>query len=64
MVAYFLGGAALSAITSSLYGSGGWGGVCVLGAGTALLALVAWAITEVAARRVPGVSAAGRMIDG
>jgi predicted MFS family arabinose efflux permease len=64
MVAYFLGGAALSAITSSLYGSDGWGGVCVLGAGTALLALVAWAITEVAARRVPGVSAAGRMIDG
>jgi predicted MFS family arabinose efflux permease len=64
MVAYFLGGAALSAITSSLYGSDGWGGVCVLGAGTALLALVAWAITEAAARRVPGVSAAGRMIDG
>jgi predicted MFS family arabinose efflux permease len=53
MVAYFLGGAALSAITSSLYGSDGWGGVCVLGGGTALLALVAWAVTEAAARRRP-----------
>jgi predicted MFS family arabinose efflux permease len=53
MVAYFLGGAALSAIASSLYGSDGWGGVCVLGGATALLALVAWAVTEVAARRRP-----------
>jgi predicted MFS family arabinose efflux permease len=63
MVAYFLGGAALSALTSSLYGSDGWGGVCVLGAATALLALVAWAITEAAARAWSGVGAGGRMID-
>jgi predicted MFS family arabinose efflux permease len=53
MVAYFLGGAALSAITSSLYGSEGWGGVCMLGGATALLAVVAWVVTEVAARRRP-----------
>jgi predicted MFS family arabinose efflux permease len=53
MVAYFLGGAALSALTSSLYGSAGWSGVCVLGAATALLALAVWAVTEVAARRRP-----------
>jgi predicted MFS family arabinose efflux permease len=53
MVAYFLGGAALSAITSSLYGSDGWGAVCVLGGATALLALVVWAVTEAAARRRP-----------
>jgi predicted MFS family arabinose efflux permease len=53
MVAYFLGGAALSAITSSLYGSDGWGGVCLLGGGTALLAIVVWAVTEAAARRRP-----------
>ncbi|HEY6524867.1 MAG TPA: MFS transporter [Solirubrobacteraceae bacterium] len=53
MVAYFLGGAALSAITSSLYGSDGWTGVSVLGGATALLALVVWAVTEVAARRRP-----------
>ncbi len=53
MVAYFLGGAALSAVTSSLYGSDGWGPVCVLGGATALLALVIWAVTEAAARRRP-----------
>jgi predicted MFS family arabinose efflux permease len=47
MVAYFLGGAALSAITAALYGSAGWGGVCILGAVTALLALAVWAVTEV-----------------
>jgi predicted MFS family arabinose efflux permease len=51
MVAYFLGGAALSAITSTLYGSAGWGGICVLGAATALAALVVWAVTEAALRR-------------
>ncbi len=51
MVAYFLGGAALSAITSTLYGSDGWGGTCVLGGATALGALVVWAVTEAAARR-------------
>jgi predicted MFS family arabinose efflux permease len=56
MVAYFLGGAALSAITASLYGSDGWGGVCVLGAATALLALVAWVVTEAAARRRPSAA--------
>ncbi|HEX3977315.1 MAG TPA: MFS transporter [Solirubrobacteraceae bacterium] len=53
MVAYFLGGAALSAITSSLYGADGWGGVCALGGATGLLALVIWAVTEAAARRRP-----------
>jgi len=31
MVAYFLGGVVLSAATSTLYASGGWGVVCVLG---------------------------------
>ena len=44
MVAYFLGGAALSALTSSLYASDGWSGVCILGAATALLALLVWAL--------------------
>jgi predicted MFS family arabinose efflux permease len=48
MVAYFLGGAALSAITAALYASAGWGGVCILGAVTALLALGVWAVTEAA----------------
>jgi predicted MFS family arabinose efflux permease len=53
MVAYFLGGAALSAISSALYGADGWGGICVLGGATALLALVGWIVTEAAARRRP-----------
>jgi hypothetical protein len=46
MVAYFLGGVVLSAITSTLYSTGGWGAVCVLGAATAVLGLVTWLITE------------------
>jgi predicted MFS family arabinose efflux permease len=53
MVAYFLGGAAMSAISSALYGADGWSGICVLGAVTALLALVVWVVTEAAARRRP-----------
>jgi predicted MFS family arabinose efflux permease len=53
MVAYFLGGAALSAVSSSLYGSDGWDAICVLGGSTALLALVGWVLTEAAARRRP-----------
>ena len=50
MVAYFLGGAAASALASALYAADGWTGVCILGAATALLALVVWAVTESAAR--------------
>jgi predicted MFS family arabinose efflux permease len=46
MVAYFLGGVVLSALTSALYSSGGWYAVCVLGAGTATVGLLAWLITE------------------
>jgi hypothetical protein len=46
MVAYFVGGASLSAAAAALYGSDGWPGVCVLGAVTAALALAAWLATE------------------
>jgi MFS family permease len=46
MVSYFLGGALLSAATATLYSSGGWSGVCVLGAATATVGLTAWVITE------------------
>jgi predicted MFS family arabinose efflux permease len=42
MVAYFLGGTALSAVTGALYAADGWGAVCLLGAGTSLVSLVAW----------------------
>jgi predicted MFS family arabinose efflux permease len=51
MVAYFLGGALLSAITSSLYASDGWSAVCLLGGGTAAVALAVWAITQAAMAR-------------
>jgi predicted MFS family arabinose efflux permease len=62
MVAYFLGGAALSALTSTLYAGDGWDGVCILGGATALAALVVWAVTETTARtraRAAGYKAAG-----
>ncbi len=42
MVACFLGGAALSALSSSLYASSGWGAVCVLGAVSSGLLLAGW----------------------
>jgi predicted MFS family arabinose efflux permease len=50
MVAYFLGGAAWSAMTSALYAAGGWSGVCILGAATALVALGVWVVTEAVGR--------------
>lgn len=53
MVSYFLGGAVLSAVTSSLYASAGWSGVCVLGAVTAALALVAWCLHSALLRNRP-----------
>jgi predicted MFS family arabinose efflux permease len=40
MVCYFLGGAAGSLTSGVVYGSHGWGGVCVLGAGFGALTLV------------------------
>ena len=46
MVAFFLGGAVLSAASSVLYASGGWDGICVLGALTAAAALLVWLLTE------------------
>lgn len=45
MVAYFLGGVILSALTSVLYASHGWHAVCLLGAATAVVAVAAWALT-------------------
>ena len=59
MIAYFLGGAVLSALTSSLYASDGWGGVCVLGAVAAALALAVWTVTEALARLRPAGSEVG-----
>jgi predicted MFS family arabinose efflux permease len=56
MVSFFLGGTALSAATSLLYAAGGWGAVCILGAGTAAAGLAAWLVSE---RRVGRLGAAG-----
>jgi predicted MFS family arabinose efflux permease len=50
MVSFFFGGAILSAVTSSLYASDGWSGVCVLGAVTATLALMIWVISSIVLR--------------
>ena len=46
MVAYFVGGTSLSAAAAALYSTAGWGGVCVLCAITAALALAVWLATE------------------
>jgi predicted MFS family arabinose efflux permease len=46
MVAFFLGGAVLSAASSTLYASAGWGGICALGAVTGAAALLIWLVTE------------------
>jgi len=50
MVAYFLGGTGLSAVTGAIYAADGWGAVCLLGAGTALVSLVAWAASSLRRR--------------
>jgi predicted MFS family arabinose efflux permease len=46
MVAYFAGGASMSAAASALYASDGWNGVCVLGAVVATVGLAIWLVTE------------------
>ena len=50
MVAYFLGGAIMSAATSTLYASSGWSGVCILGAATSVVTLLVWMLTAARGR--------------
>ena len=50
MVTYFLGGAALSAISSAVYAADGWDGVCVVGAATGVAALALWTAAELRSR--------------
>jgi predicted MFS family arabinose efflux permease len=50
MVSFFLGGAALSAVSSAVYSSDGWDGVCVAGGASALITLLLWAAAELLAR--------------
>ncbi|MFB6607634.1 MFS transporter [Streptomyces noursei] len=52
MTSYFAGGAVGSALTSMVWGLGGWGGVCALGAGVALALVATWG-TERLRRRTP-----------
>jgi predicted MFS family arabinose efflux permease len=59
MVAYFTGGVILSAITSELYAADGWNAVCVLGAVTAVIGLVAWALTANRVAHAPVVQPGG-----
>jgi predicted MFS family arabinose efflux permease len=50
MVSYFIGASVLSAVTSALYASDGWSGVCVLGSATAALTLAVWVMSSLALR--------------
>jgi predicted MFS family arabinose efflux permease len=50
MVSCFLGGAILSALSTTLYASAGWSGVCILGGVTAAIALISWVISFAALR--------------
>ena len=62
MVSYFLGGAMLSAVTSSLYSSAGWDGVCILGAATAAAMLVVWLTSSYTLRSRGSASAEPQMV--
>ena len=42
MTCFFLGGAAGSAASATLYGASGWGVVCLLGATLGLAAFLVW----------------------
>lgn len=59
MVAYFTGGIALSAVTGALYEADGWAAVCALGAATAAVALIAWALACASGSRAGGTRAPG-----
>ncbi len=64
MVANFLGGALLSALTSAFYSSDGWAGVCTLGVVTTALGIAVWLVatlrrrTDMRARRRAGLDPA------
>src|SRR3984957_16852400 len=58
MTSIFLGGAAATAISGAIYDSAGWGGVTMLGAGLALVALGIWAVSALRRPRAVAVRAA------
>jgi predicted MFS family arabinose efflux permease len=51
VVAIFLGGAAASAIASTLYASEGWSGVCIFGGAVAAFGLIFYVVSEARMRR-------------
>lgn len=55
MTSYFAGGAAGSALTSVVWGTAGWSGVCVLGASLAAATVLVWA-ADLLRRRAPRLS--------
>jgi predicted MFS family arabinose efflux permease len=54
MVSSFLGATVLSALTTTVYASDGWSGVCVLGAIVSMIALVVWTVTALVMGARPG----------
>ncbi|AZS72245.1 MFS transporter [Streptomyces lydicus] len=59
MTSYFVGGAVGSALTSAVWGMAGWSGVCVLGAGLALVVVALW-VADRMRRRASGGGRTGR----
>lgn len=55
MTSYFAGGAAGSALTSVVWGTAGWSGVCALGASLAAVTVLVWA-ADLLRRRAPRLS--------
>ncbi|MFI9078488.1 MFS transporter [Streptomyces sioyaensis] len=56
MTSYFAGGAIGSALTSVIWTTRGWGGVCALGAALAALTVLVWAADLLSRRRTPRLS--------
>ncbi|MGW7247498.1 MFS transporter [Streptomyces decoyicus] len=54
MTSYFVGGAAGSALTSVVWGTAGWGGVCALGAALALAVVGLWLADRLRRRPTTG----------
>jgi cyanate permease len=51
MTTYFIGGAIGSATSAATYEAYGWIGICFLGAGFALLAILFWVFEQIAFNR-------------
>lgn len=57
MTTFFVGGAAGSALTSVVWASGGWTGVCVVGASLSAGTVVLWVLERITVRRAADNSA-------